>query len=472
MSFDNCIHKLKEVYSKVGTSARVDDYTVNKTIFLKLDEVRESVEHASEKSYSNPNLAVLEDVCSGTNVILVRSTLINLVSIYTAIIKKAPGYVIRNILNAMLGICNSKTTTNISKECAIQIINEIMIYKPNDCANQINDIIQLITKLTRINDLPLKISCLNTILGILTTSGMKITDLHLEILKLTLKFSNDKSVEIRTIIANIMRELAINSMGFTTVSMEQLLLPCLKGLEEDITIIQNTYAYSISILFYEQINNYIIKQEQNKIDLARGQNNNKIKKTITLSQRMSITKLTMTTTKKIIDEYDVKSVIKYILQQIIYSNNNIRIGYILILNYLIKKIINIITIDEYEWCILSIIEILNNNIIKEINYEEQTYIKIRFSYIFRNSILYNINETKLITIVNILIKYITTIETNNHSDLQLNFILNEISYSIGILGMSAIVLVENVNMGVAIYLRYVLYCIVYDVYILLLYIHR
>ena len=455
--FEENIIKLREIYSKVGSSARVDDFTINKTIFVTLDAVRESVDVANEKSFSNSNLAVLEDICTGSNVSLNRSTILNLVAIYTAIVKKAPGYVNRNILNAMIAVCNNKTATNTSRDCAVQVIRSIMLFKPNDCANQTNDLVVLLGKLVKITDLSLKISCMKAISGIVSGSGSKIGDLHAEILKLAVRFSADKSAEVRCEVAEILHHIAVHSAGFTSVAMDSLLPPAVRGLEDETAIVQDAFAAAVAAAFSEQVNAYVVSQEQAKVGAARGSTSAKTpKKSAPLSQRMSITKLTMST-KKIVDEWDFKSVVGYLHKQLIIGSNTLRTGYLTVLGYLVRTLLDSLTPEEFEWLVISTVEVLKDSpALREMTYEEQAFLRVKFSHFFRSSISASATEPQLLSFVTLLIKHICTVEANAHSDLELQLVLAEVGHAVGILGPAATALVEDVNMGVSIYLRYAL----------------
>lgn len=454
MTFEENIGHLRQLYSKVGSSARVDDFTVNKSIFLAMDLIRDSVASANEKSFSNANLATLEDICNGASVGLVRSTLINLVAIYTAIMKKAPGYVVRNILNSMIVICNGKTASNISRECAVQVITSVMVNKPNDCANQINEIVVLLTKLSKLSDLALKISCLKCVSGIMTGSGSKIGDVHAEMLKIAVRFSADKSVEVRVAVAEIMRLVAEHSEGFTSVPMDSVLSPACRGLEDETAVVQDAFAAAVSAVFSEQVNSFLTTQEQAKQGMARGSASAKsAKKPQPLSQRMSITKLTMST-KKIVDEWDFRSVVGYVHKQLTLGSNTLRTGYLTVLGYLVRSMLDALSPDDYEWLVVSTIEVLKDSpALRELTYEEQAYLRCRFSHFLRTSITAAATEAQLLTLAGILIKHISTVETGAHSDLELQLVLGELGNVITCLGPAATALVEEVNMSTSTYLR-------------------
>jgi hypothetical protein len=454
--FEERISALREVYSRVGSSARIDDFTVNKTVFVHLDAVRESVGSATEKSFSNTNLAVLEDIVSGTNVSLVRSTIFCVVAIYTAIVKKAPGYVVRNILNSMLSVCNGKTASNASRECAVQVITAIMVNKPNDCANQINEVVLVFGKLVRLTDLPLKIACLKGVAGIIAGSGSKIGDTHNEMLKLAVRLSADKSVEVRTAVAEVLRLIASHSSGLTTVPMDTLLPPATRGLEDETAVVQDAFAAAVAAIFVEQVNAYVHSQEQAKVGAARGGTSPKTaKKPAPLSQRMSITKLTMTS-KKIVEEWDFKSTVTYIHKQLTVGSSTLRTGYLAVLGYLVRTLLDSLTPEEYEWLVLSTIDVLKDSpTVRELSYEEQAFLRCRFSHFLRSSIAATATEPELLAYAALLLKRVSTVESSAHSDVELQLVLSEVTHAVGILGPACTALVEEVNISASIYLRFV-----------------
>ena len=424
LTFEENVAALKQIYAKIGSSTRADDTNLHKSIYFSLDAIRESVATANEKSFSNANLAMLEDVCSGVNVSLIRSTLMMLVAIYSCIVKKAPGYVVRNILNAMLLISGGKTASNIARDCAVQVISDIMVYKANDCANQTNEIVQLFSKLLKLTDLPLKIACLKGVVGIMVGSGAKIGDLHPELLKIAVRFSADKSVEVRTLVAEIMRLITVHSAGFTTVPMDSMLNPAARGLEDETAVVQDAFAIAVASVFNEQINLYLTTQEQAKVGLARGGNSSKLaKKPQPLSQRMSITKLTMTT-KKIVEEWDFRSVVSYLHKQCLTGSNTLRTGYIAVFGHLLRLCLDTLTPDDYEWMVVSTIEVLKDSpVLRELTFEEQAYLRCRFSHLFRTCITSRSTEPQLIAFATLLIKHISTMESSAHSDLELQLVL-------------------------------------------------
>jgi hypothetical protein len=91
--------------------------------------------------------------------------------------------------------------------------------------------------------------------------------------------------------------------------------------------------------------------------------------------------------------------------------------------------------------------------LRELTYEEQAYLRCRFSHFFRVSITSAATEPQLLTFAGILIKNISTVETGAHSDLELQLVLGELCNLVSALGPAATALVEEVTMGASTYLR-------------------
>lgn len=329
-----------------------------------------------------------------------------------------------------------------------------MINKPNDCANQITEAVQLLGRLVRLSDLPLKIACVKAVAGIVSGSGAKIGDMHQEILKLAVRLSADKSVEIRTGVADILRLLALHSQGLTTVPMDTLLPPAARGLEDETAVVQDAYASAVAAIFSEQVGAYLQSQEQAKVGAARGGTSAKTpKKPAPLSQRMSITKLTLTT-KKIVEEWDFKSTVTYVLKQLSLGSQNLRTGYLTVLGHLVRTLLPSLTPEEYEWLVLAVIEVLRDSpAVRELTYEEQAFLRYRFSHFLRASITATATEPQLLAYAALLVKHISTVESSAHSDTELQLVLAEVNHAVGILGPACTALVEEVNISASIYLR-------------------
>eukprot|EP00601_Ochromonadales_sp_CCMP2298_P006210 CAMPEP_0173198194 /NCGR_PEP_ID=MMETSP1141-20130122/16559_1 /TAXON_ID=483371 /ORGANISM="non described non described, Strain CCMP2298" /LENGTH=200 /DNA_ID=CAMNT_0014122975 /DNA_START=234 /DNA_END=833 /DNA_ORIENTATION=+ len=194
--FAERIAQLQEVYRKGGSSTRADDSALNKSIYFALGAVREAVELVpvgEGKCFGTDNLGVLEEVVMGTGtapggvvaglVVLIRPHLVVLVSLYCAILRRAPGYVTRSVLNSMLAICNAKKVPDIGRDCAVQIIGAVMNLRVADCANQINEVLIALARLAKSSDAPLRVSCLRALSAVVTGAGVSAVDTHAEVFK-------------------------------------------------------------------------------------------------------------------------------------------------------------------------------------------------------------------------------------------------------------------------------------------------
>jgi hypothetical protein len=122
----------------------------------------------------------------------------------------------------------------------------------------------------------------------------------------------------------------------------------------------------------------------------------------------------------------------------------------------VRTLLPTLSPEEFEWLVISTIEVLKDSpALRELSYEEQAYLRCKFSHFLRASVTASVTEPQLLSYVSLLMKHISTVESSAHSDLELQLVLAEVSHVLGILGPACASLVEEVNMGASIYLRYV-----------------
>lgn len=392
--FDEYIRKLKIILNENAAKKHMSDENIhfNKVVYYQLIDIRNAIEYAVEKQFSNDNLSILEDICMGININLTLNHSLQsmILTIYHDIIIKSPGYVVRNVLNSMITVCNHKICANIAKDTAIQVISSIMLYKPSDCGNQINDVLQIIVKLMKLNDVKLRASSVKTLISILKGSQHKIEDLHSEILKHSLKYATDKVVEVRLLIAETLKYIALYSANggkaTTAITVEALLTPSLKGLEDEATVVQDMYCQVVATIFMEQIQQHIEALEQSKVGAARGSGNSstepggggdspmKVSTAIrgAISKRISLSSLTISLSSKkgIVDIWDFKSVIVYLHKQILGTMGLLRVSYIRTLGYLTASLLEVCSTEDFEWLLASNLEVCYDIAITIVNISE------------------------------------------------------------------------------------------------------
>eukprot|EP01038_Epipyxis_sp_PR26KG_P007657 gene7657-10420_t len=459
MSYLSELSKLKSFVLSLSNLTRIDDVRTNKIMLQHFSELSEIISNntVNEKLLiANENLLIFEDIINNKKINLNRLLIASIIQIFQELMKIIPGYAVRNILNSYLTLCNNyKTLSRPSQECVVLICGDILFTRSKDCGNQINEMVQTCTKLIKVNDTILRISVLKSIEKVVVGCGCRIGDLHNEILKLVTKLNGDKSAEIRYLIAKIIIGITKNSLGCTTLPVELLMNATIKGLEDGVALVQEIYAIGLGTIFIEQINTYSINQEQAKFGAARGVDSpnsiNKQKSSVQ-STRISMTSRMSMTRTKTVEEYDLKSVINRIIQQITKSLPLLRAGYIAALGYLIKVCLTDLSQDEVEWLGITIVGILKDPLIVALNYEETAFLRSRISHLIRSTFVTQLPEVKLISFASFMIRHVSSIESRTEQELQI--VLSEVSQIITVLGEAAVSLVDEVNATATIHLRH------------------
>ena len=234
-------------------NVRVDDNALNSSIFLALSNILNSFIGKTGYIISTINLQLLEDLFMSKTVLFIKSFQNVLISIYSRIIEISSGYIVRSILTSMIVSCNGKVTNILSKDCAVIIIGIIMESKFSDCGSQVNEAVQCLAKLCKgVYEGFVRASVFRSLSSVVIGGGVKIPDLHSEIIKLLTKFCTDKSPEVRYAIAVLIKSVVKNSSS--SIPTESLLIPSIKGVEDEIATVQDAFSASLATIFIEQIN--------------------------------------------------------------------------------------------------------------------------------------------------------------------------------------------------------------------------
>jgi hypothetical protein len=82
-------------------------------------------------------------------------------------------------------------------------------------------------------------------------------------------------------------------------------------------------------------------------------------------------------TKRLLDEWDLRSVTSYLLRMILSSSSSLRAGYIAALGHLVRATLKTLKPTDFEWVLLSIVETLADSPqIRDLSFEEQVCHKI------------------------------------------------------------------------------------------------
>lgn len=465
-NYEITIVKIQEFLSTVEKStAKSTDTVVTKTLYTLLNTLLEESKDTPETIVlSNPNLTILEDVVIGKGIQLHGKSMQQMVvRVYTSILLKAPGYSVRNVMTSMLNILGNKSSLISSKECAITVIGSLMETRSTDCGSMLTDIVQCLhriikgsTTLTTSVDTTQRIYALKALISLINGAGSKISDCHLDMIKHAAKYVNDKCSDVRLYVALIIVDIAKQSNA--AVSTEILLTLALKGIEDDVAIVQDSFSLAVASIFYEQI-----KSHSNSLELARAGNargsvtsgDDKKKKQAPRMSMVKLKELTSISQKKIIEDYDVRTVISHIIKQIIKSTGFLKLqsGYFSIFSHLVSTCLrnNDLDNNDLEWLITSSFELITDPLIIALTYEEFVFFRTRLSYFLRSSLSANLSENRQLKYATILSQFISSMEVQTEHEVSLA--LSELSHIVTVLGEASISIIDDIHSASLIHLR-------------------
>ena len=474
-SYGSAVEYLKDVVTSIGSS-KVQDIAGTRNLYMALSKVEQTAKIAPETELvANVNLAGIEEVLNSKFISLNKSMQVVLINIYGLLLFKTPGYVVRNIMIALLNACNNKVVQVGTRECVISIISIVMEKRSLDIGSMLTDLVNTMIRLIRGTETTVRLLALQAITNLLSSVGSKVSEFHLECSKLCSKLNSDRSPDIRQKNALLIGALSSSSNGFTTIPIDNLLQPALKGLEDEINFVQEAYAKSIALINLELINAHLEDLEQTKIGLARGGSSSSSSSSSSdsrgkLSQRGSLSKLkditsfkdimsssvNMTTQQKKSSEEtnDFKTIIKNLIKNMIKSSSSVlRAGYISVLRQLIQMLIPTILQDtnNIEWLVMTLIHILKDPQITSLSYEEIVYFRCRLSHLFHYGITCYLSEPNQILLCKTLNLYLSTTDVRTEHEIQI--ILCELSHIIQSLQEISISLQDEIKSMINIQLR-------------------
>jgi hypothetical protein len=471
-NYEITIVKIQDFLSTVEKStAKSTDTVVTKTLYTLLNTILEESKDTPETIVlSNANLTILEDVVIGKGIQLHGKSMQQMiVRVYTSILLNAPGYSVRNVMSSMLNILGNKSSLISSKECAIAVIGSLMETRSTDCGSMLTDIVQCLhriikgsTSLTTSVDTTQRIYALKALISLINGAGSRISDCHLEMIKYAAKYVNDKSSDVRLNVALLVVDIAKQSNA--AVSTDILLTLALKGIEDDVAIVQNSFALAVASIFYEQITSHSNSLELARAGNARGSVASEDDKKKKQAPRMSIVKLkelTSISQKKLIEDYDVRSVISHIINQIIKSTGVLKLqsGYFAIFSHLVSTCLrnNDLDNNDLEWLIASTFELITDPLILALTYEEFVYFRTRLSFFLRSSVSANLSENRQLKYAAILTQFISSMEVQTEHEVSLA--LSELSHIVTVLGEASISIIDDIHSASLIHLRNSSFCV-------------
>jgi hypothetical protein len=461
MDFEGAISKVKDIFKNVNAT-KSQDAVVNKALFTALNSVYETaLETTDSILLATSNLSVLEEVCTSKFLTLGKSLQGLLISIYSIVISKAPGYVTRNIILNMMNSCQNKSIPTGSRECLVLIIGAVVEKRSFDCGSLLTDVFQCLSKIIKSGEL--KFVALKSLVQLVNGAQSRIEDIHPEILKLISKFITDKSVDVKMQISYALSSICRFTTGQSTITPESILAIAIKGVEDENIYVQEAFTITCASIFCELYSSYLEQQEKNKIGIARGTNQDhtspsqsKKKSSSSSSAIERITKLNIAPTqKKMIDDYQFRSIINHLLKNITKSTSStLRNAHIAILGHFVKGCLHTVNAADFQWVIVTIVGIFHDSAILALSAEDIAYCRTRISHLFRNSIASNMSESQLISLspASVLISYIASLDVRTDHELQVALV--SLNHVVCLLGEMAVTIVDEVQAVVTGQLRH------------------
>lgn len=401
----------------------------------------------------------------GGRVPLIRSTHNLLIVLYSAIILPAPGYIVRDILNSMIALCNNKNMSTTCRDCAMQIISFVMRHKSSDCGNQITEVLQLFVKLGKSSEMMLRSSALRGLCCILTGCGDSINDLHPEMMKFALRFSSDKSVEVRCLVAQVLMLIADHSAGVVSVSADGIIAAASRGLEDDTAAVQDAYAAALATVLYEQMRAFAAGLEAAKLGQARDSDSDQKTPVKKPTSRLSLAKLSMSSQKKVAETFEFRKVVGNVLKQLVRSNNQtLRNGYIATVDRLLRKCLlsaesggasALMSAEDLGWFINALFDVLRDAAVTSLSFEESAYLRARLSHMMRSALVGDAAEKQLSALASHYAQYLSNAEDEAHRpEIAVLLALMELSHTISLLGTAAAAVAEEAHHAATAHLRH------------------
>lgn len=463
--YEEGIARVRAILAGITTTKPSSDVVVTKTLFAALSVVYEEAETVEGSVLvANANLAALEDVCSGKCVLLSRCLQTLVISIYSCIVAKSPGYAVRNIASTYLTLSANKTAPSCSRECSLNILGLIFATRAYDCGSLISDTAAGLSKLAKGSDLRLRIASLKALFSMVSGAGSRMVDCHSDLAKLAGKCATDRSVEIRLTSATLLTAIARTSSGCTSVSAETLLGAVGKGLEDEVAVAQDGFCRAVAAVFSEQIRAQLDSEEQLKIGLARGVSSPA--EPIPKPKRKLISKIASAMKsaieeKKTVEDYRFRSVVAHILKQVVKaSTTNVRAAHVAVLSYLVKDCVSLDQLDgqvDVDWLVESMLGLLRDSSFNAQSYEDQMFFRARLSHLVRTAVTSQLSEGRLTALATFLTQYVARMDIDSDTrsfEQELQFALGELSHMVTCLGEAAASVADIVQAAATVHLRH------------------
>jgi hypothetical protein len=192
-------------------------------------------------------LSMLNDLLTSKHILLTYALQTVIIYIYKSIFQRTtPGYIIRNILQNLITICNNRIKTVGSREIALQLLGTVFENRFNDCNSLTNEIFTILLKYTKSHEFWIRNIAINAMIAMVQGCGSLLIESYTEISKVSAKYVNDKSPEVRISICKLIKAVCMNS-SLCPVNFIEIFIPILmKGLEDEVPTVQDQFARVLS----------------------------------------------------------------------------------------------------------------------------------------------------------------------------------------------------------------------------------
>jgi hypothetical protein len=412
-------------------------------------------------------LGTLEGLFSNRNVVISKAlqTVIN--TVYVDILSATPGYAVRNVVTSLLAIFSHKSLPVSSKECALLVAGNVMEKRSFDLGNLMTDVVVGMTKLLKGSEVVMKTASVTALKNLCTGGGTLIADTHADMLRTVAKLVGDKSVEVRCGVALLVAAIASNSSGCTSVPADALLAVALKGMEDEVPVVQEDFAYAAACIYNEMIRAYTADQEKAKVGIARGGASDgdktegkdggrrgsllKLKELSAMKDMHAM--LSAGLGKKASEELDFRSVVKSILKQTVRApHGQHKAAFIIALQFLVEMSFFGLDDSDVQWTFSTIISSLAEPSIVAMSYEDIVYFRSRLSHLLRSiaSQMVELNQLKLAGFMCSFLLDNATSRTEH--EIQLAF--GELSQLVAVLGEAGAACAEQIHAAAAAHLKH------------------
>ena len=467
MEYEAALQKLAAVLAGVSTSKPSSDVVVMRRLFEALSAVEEAAGGPTVDGavlVANANLAALEDVVCGKTVLLSRCLQTLIVSVYSCIVAKAPGYAVRNIAATYLTLSASKAAPTCSRECSVHVLGLIFATRAFDCGSLITDAAAGLTKLAKGSDVRVRVAALKALFSMVSGAGARMGDCHAELVKLAGKCASDRSVEVRLTTAALLAAVAKASAGCTTVPSEALLGAVGKGVEDDVAAVQDAFCRAVAAVYAEHIRAQLDAEEQTKIGLARGVSapaEQQPKPKRRLISKIASAMKNAIEEKKPVDDYKFRSVVTHMLKNIVKAGTGAaRAAQVAVLLHLTQECVALEQMDgqsDLDWLVESLVGLLTDPMFSALGYDEQMYLRARLSHLFRAAITSQLSEGRLAALATFLTQYVSRMDIDvdaKAAEHELQFTLGELSHVVTSLGEAAVAVADVAQAAATVHLRH------------------